>query len=147
MGSDFLKNLKQAVDNGEFNSDAAKKINEINNLANNFNVGENLNESIENFNKRLENNQKSSVSEDIANEVNSEYEKEMQLIKEKDKINNLLANLIDIEDTVRICIDDMFSFVYEIEENLKNKKDDLIYNDLILKVKEIKTKYKKFINN
>lgn len=144
MGSDFLKNLKQAVDNGEFNSDAAKKINEVDKLANNINI---VGDSVESLNKRLENNQKFSVSKEIANEVNSEYEKEMQLIKEKDKVNSLLANLIDIEDTVRICIDDMFSFVNEIDENLKNKQDKVIYDDLILKVKEIKSKYKKFINN
>lgn len=31
--SDFLKNLKNAVETGEFNLDAAKRINEINNLA------------------------------------------------------------------------------------------------------------------
>lgn len=144
MKSDFLKNLKQAVDNGEFNSDAAKKINEVDKLANNINI---VGDSVESLNKRLENNQKSSVSEEIANEVNSEYEKEMQIIKEKDKVNSLLANLIDIEDTVSICIDDMFSFVNEIDENLKNKKDKVIYNDLILKVKEIKSKYRNFINN
>lgn len=144
MGSDFLKNLKQAVDNGEFNSDAAKKINEVDKLANNINI---VGDSVESLNKRLENNQKSSVSEEIVDEINSEYGKKMESIKEKDKINSLLANLIDIEDTVRICIDDMFSFVNEIDENLKNKQDKVIYDDLILKVKEIKSKYKKFINN
>ena len=34
MGNmDFLKNLKDALDSGDFNSDAAKKIGEINKMA------------------------------------------------------------------------------------------------------------------
>ena len=43
MGNDFLKNLKDAVDSGEFNSEAAKKIIEIDTNANNV---ENVQEKV-----------------------------------------------------------------------------------------------------
>ena len=53
MASSFLENLKKSVDTGEFNSEAAKKIIEVDKLADNANVenlaGKNLPHSFVDF--------------------------------------------------------------------------------------------------
>lgn len=150
--SDFLNNLKKAVDNGEFNSDAAKKIIEVDELAtkkfgNNFSSEEELNS----LNEKLIESAKvfsiKTVSEEDVAEINSKYDKEMELIKEKDIANNILANLIDIEDTVIACIEDMFSYINELDCNLKDKWNNPNYINLKLKFDEIKSKYSSIINN
>ena len=50
--SDFLDNLKKAADTGEFNSDAAKKILEVHDLAESKLKGKNVEEELENIKSR-----------------------------------------------------------------------------------------------
>jgi predicted SprT family Zn-dependent metalloprotease len=76
--SDFLKNLKNAVETGDFNSDAAKKINEISSLAETKTVTE----SEEALNKRLESVGIKILTDDDV-ELNSQYEEKMEEIKSK----------------------------------------------------------------
>jgi hypothetical protein len=151
-GSDFLNNLKKAVDTGEFNSDAAKKINEVDELATKkFGVNFSSEEELSALNEKIIETAKAdgvkTVSKEEVAEINSKYDKEMELIRQKDAANKFLANLIDIEDTVMACVIDMFSYVNELDDNLKDKWDNPIYTSLKLKVDEIKSKYSSIINN
>ena len=90
--SKFLEDLKKAADEGEFNSEAAKKINELNDLAetkaNEMDTGE-LESSLK---KRMEETPVEPLNDDEITELNSEYEEKMAEIKEVDAANNQLAN-------------------------------------------------------
>ncbi len=137
--SDFLKNLKNAVETGEFNSDAAKKINEINNLADTKTASE----SEQALNKRLESVGVKILSEDDV-ELNSQYEQKMEEIKKQDAANKVLATLIEIEDMVKASIEDMLSHIIELEDKFSKEFEtkNPIYGDLSQKIEQIKTKYK-----
>ena len=150
--NDFLNNLKKAADNGEFNSDAAKKINEISELADvklTGNTETNIEKLKESLKKRVtDTNKINAVTEEEALELNSEYEKKMEKIKKQDAVNTQLATLIEIEDMVKASILDMFSFTDELENKFEKefKIKDSMFNDLYLKIKEIELKYKSIIN-
>lgn len=137
--SDFLKNLKNAVETGEFNSDAAKRINEINNLA----ETKTASESEQALNKRLESAGIKILTDDDV-ELNSQYEQKMEEIKKQDNVNKMLATLIDIEDMVKASIDDMLSHISELEDvyGKEFEIENPIFGDLSLKIEEIKNKYK-----
>lgn len=145
--SDFLKNLQNAVEEGKFNSEAAKKITEIGSLAD-----EKLkSSSIEDIEKIIKNRLAEagviSVSEEEVVKANIEYEKLTEIMKKRDMINKQLATLIDIEDMVKLSIDDMFDFISNIEENLKDDLQQTEVNktleveSLLNKIIEIKSKY------
>jgi hypothetical protein len=132
--SKFLEDLKNAADGGEFNSEAAKKIIEVSEAAEN--KAKNMEPSLK---KRMEDTPVEPVSEDEVSELNSEYETE---IKEVDAANNQLAMLVEIEDMVKLTLGDMLGHIESLEENLKDKLNDTPYQELNLKIKEIKSKYK-----
>lgn len=148
--SEFLDNLKKAADMGEFNSDAAKKILDINKLADSK-LGNGSKEDLENLKKNIEEKYKNSVepvTEEKALEANSEYDRKMDQLKKMDFINAQIATLTDIEDAVKLTIEDMFSFVDELEKQFKKMLED---NDPLLKplsdkIEEIKSKYSSNIN-
>jgi len=156
--SDFLENLKKAADNGEFNSEAAKKILEVHELADSkLGAGtpadlEKLKESLE---KRYEEGKNSEevketkvVTEKEVLELNSEYEKKMEQIKKLDIVNAQLATLIEIEDMVKLSIEDMFSFTDELEAKFEKEleAEDPMFGDLSQKIEQIKSKYNSIIN-
>lgn len=149
--SEFLENLKKSVETGEFNSEAAKKIIEIDKLAEEkikslTKSGQNIEDS--DLTKAVEDRVKDNVktvSEEEALELNSQYEKKMEEIKKVDAANQQLATIIDIEDMVKLSIGDMMTFVAELES--KFDKTEPIYKDLLAKLEEIKTKYNSIINN
>jgi hypothetical protein len=145
MASQFLDNLKKAVEEGNFNSEAAKKIIEINNNADTKNAVD----SEESLNKRLEESGIKILSEEETMLLSSEYDKKMNDINKQDEINAQLATLIDIEDIVKASVDDMFSFINELEEKFNPEffKENPIFRELFLKIKEIKSKYNSIINN
>lgn len=152
--SEFLDNLKNAADNGEFNSDAAKKINEISELANvklgNGSVEE-LEKIKESLEKRIvdsEETKTNAVTEEEALELNSEYERKMEEIKKQDMVNTELVTLIEIEDMVKASVDDMFSFVEELEAKFEKEleTENIMFGDLYQKIEELKMKYKTTIN-
>ena len=150
--NDFLNNLKKAADSGEFNSDAAKKINEISELADiklTGNTETNIEKLKESLKKRItDTNKTNAVTEEEALELNSEYEKKMEKIKKQDAVNTQLATLIEIEDMVKASILDMFSFTDELENKFEKefKIKDSMFNDLYQKIKKIELKYKSIIN-
>jgi len=142
--SKFLDDLKNAADTGEFNSDAAKKINAVNEMADgksNLMTNEQLQNSL---NERIGNKPLNGVSEEQALELNSKYEEEMKRLKDIDSVNSQLANLIEIEDMVKASIDDMIGHVAELEEvhgkDFEGKVNP-IFIPLIEKIEEINSKY------
>jgi hypothetical protein len=140
---DFLDKLKKAVDTGEFNSEAAKKINEIDKLA------DAKTSSFENVQDRLEKaGFKPAVGEEEAIELNSDYEKKMEEIKKQDAVNKQLATLIECEDMVQLSIGDMMTFITELESKFEKefKEKDPLFIDLSLKIEEIKKNYQSIIN-
>ena len=144
--SDFLDNLKKAADNEEFNSEVAKKILDINELANSK-MGAGTPADIERLKETLEKRQEKAViepiSEEKAVEANTEYEVKMAQFKKLDAINNHLATLIEIEDMVKLSIADMMGHVEELKDKFKKEFEikDLMFGDLSQKIKEIKSKY------
>ena len=149
--SDFLENLKKAADEGEFNSEAAKKILEINELADKK-IGEATPADLERIQESLEKRQGEElvapVSEEKVIEVNTEYEKKMAQLKKLDAVNAQLAILIEIEDMVKLSVEDMFGFTDELEAKFKKEfeTEDPMFGDLSQKIEEIKSKFKSIIN-
>jgi hypothetical protein len=141
MGSNFLENLKKAVDDGNFNSDAAKRIIEIDKLADEKKSTPALNkiaDDIDNGNIKLK-----TVSEDEAAMISSNYEKEMEKLKRQDVINRQLATLIEVEDMVKASIEDMLSFAQELEQKFEKEfeAEDPMFGELSLKIQEVQNKY------
>jgi hypothetical protein len=147
----YLENLKKAVDTGDFNSEAAKKIIQIDKNADNA-KGLSLTEEekAELAKKRLDGTLKENtvVTEEEVLKLNSEYEKKMAEIKKQDTVNLQLATLTDIEDMVTASVNDMVSFIKELEDKFKKEFDenDPIFEKLKTKTLEIKLKYVSFIN-
>lgn len=154
MGT-FLDDLKNSVEKGEFNSEAAKKIIEISKLAETkvpvggFKSEEDLKELQNSIDKRVQESGTKSVTEEEALKLNSEYEKKMAEIKKQDAINLQVVTLVDIEDLVKLSVQDMFSFITELEEKFKKEiaEADPAFKDLIAKLEELKNKYSTIINN
>jgi len=150
--SDFLDNLKKAADEGEFNSEAAKKILEVHDLAEAKLKGKNVEEELENIKSSLEARQDEAVeseeikpvSEEKVAEAYTEYEKKMAQFKKLDAINAQLATLTEIEDMVKLSIGDMFSFVEALEKQFEKEFEtkDPMFGELHLKIESIKSKYK-----
>jgi hypothetical protein len=155
MGTPFLDNLKKAVETGEFNSEAAKKIIEIDKLADEKKNALGL------VTDRIEKSGfAKSVSEEEAAVLNSDYEKQLALIKKQDEENkriadltNLvdtqLATLVEIESMVKLSIEDMLLFADELEGRfqLEFKAENPMFGELSQKIKQIKSKYNSIINN
>jgi len=140
----FLQDLKKAVDNIEFNSEAAKKIIEIDKLADE--KADNADELIE---KRLEKAGVKTVTEEDAIVLNSEYEKKIEEIKKRDVVNNQLAKLLESEDIIKLSVLDMTYFIDELENKFKMEFEtkDQMFIELSEKIEEIKSKYNFIINN
>lgn len=150
--SNFLNGLKKAVDSGEFNSDAAKKILEISSLADDklkdlVRVDEETVTS-KSVDKRLEEAGIKTVSKEEAIELNSQYEKKMLDLEKKQLNNDRMLVLADIENMVKLSIEDMMGFIKESEEFIQTKygNDDPMFEELKSKFNTIKTKYSS-INN
>ena len=136
MASPFLENLKKSVDTGNFNSEAAKKIIEVDKLAGNANV--------ENIADRLEKAGIKTVTEGEAAEINSDYEKKMQEIKEKDLALHQIAILKEIDETLMLSLYDMKDFVTTVEGSFDKTKP--VNAELFQEVEKIKNKYSSIIN-
>jgi hypothetical protein len=127
--SKFLENLKNAVETGEFNSDAAKRINEINDLANKK-IGEGyLNDKDINLDSAVEYTE----SEDAIEKL-----KELKL---QDEINNEVANLHNLENNLLDSFREFRDTLVLVEEKYKDHLEDLKYSDLFSKIEELKSKF------
>lgn len=159
--SDFLENLKKAADSGEFNSEAAKKITEITELADSK-IGKRIPEEgetlknivegdLENLQKNLEERQKDvinkPVTEDEAIRANTEYEEKMRKLKLFDAINKQHATLIDIDDMVTQSIQDMQDFMRELDTKFEKEfeSNNPMFDALKTQMVTIKNKYDSII--
>jgi hypothetical protein len=135
MGSPFLENLKNAVDKGEFNSEAAKKIIEIDKLADEKIDPDDL------VQKRLEVSgvKTASITEEEAEVINAEYELKMQEIKERDLVLQQIKTLRDIDETIKLSIGDMKEFVQTLEESFD--KENPNHADLFFEIQKMKNVY------
>jgi len=138
--SPFLENLKKSVDTGEFNSEAAKKINEIDKLADIV-----APTGAANLEKRLENVGVKTVTEEEATIINSDYEEKMKEIQEKDLALQQIAILRDIDETVMLSVYDMRDFINTLEETFDKTKS--LNSELFIEIEKIKNKYISIINN
>ena len=147
--SPFLENLKKSVDTGEFNSEAAKKIIEIDKQAD---IAKSEPIPHEAWDKAEEAWKAQSVTEEEAAIINADYEKNMQLIKEKDLEHRKyvpalkqIAILKDIDETVMLSIYDMRDFVKTLEDAFDKTKE--VNVGLFDEIEKVKTKYGTLINN
>lgn len=155
MASPFLDNLKNAVEKGEFNSEAAKKIIEVAKLADEKKNAFGL------VTDRLEKaGFAKSVSEEEATVLNSDYEKKMEELKKQDEENKRIADLtnmvdtqvktlVEIEEMVKASVEDMASFIDELETKFSKEfaAEDPMFGELSQKIEQIKSKYNSIINN
>lgn len=138
--SDFLKKLKDAADNGEFNSEAAKKIIEIDKKANDFSETKTTNEMEESLNKKIEDSGVKSVSEEDVAKLNSEYEEKMKEHAKKEKILATIATLSNMDDDIEKIMNDLFLFIFKLKSNYDPEDKDC--GELYEKIKELENKYK-----
>jgi hypothetical protein len=143
MASPFLENLKKSVEEGDFNSEAAKKIIEVDKLATEKNGSTPALNAI--FNKIDSTPSKPAPTEEEVLELNSAYEKEMQEIRDKDLVLQQIATLRDIEETVRLSVMDMKGFIQTLEVSFDKTKP--VNAELFAEIEQIKTKYNSIINN
>lgn len=136
--SKFLEDLKKAVEEGEFNSEAARKVNEIDKLAS-------IKEGTKELDKIYSKENIKTVTGEEAVVINSEYEEKMLEIKEKDLNLQQIKTLVDIEETVRLSIHDMTEFIQTLEESFDRSNSN--YDELFKEIDKIKTKYGSIINN
>jgi seryl-tRNA synthetase len=137
MGKEFLENLKKAVEEGEFNSEAAKKINEIDKLA------DEKKDAAKSVDERLAAAGIKNINEEDGITLNSDYEKKMEVIKKIDMVNKEMATLEEIEDLVKADIGDMLLHIEEVEKTFVNEfsTNDASFIRLAWKIEEIKNKY------
>lgn len=138
MATPFLENLKKAVDTGEFNSEAAKKIIDIDKLADNPVVSHALDNAFEKAGVKT-------VTEEEAAIISADYEKKMQEIKEKDLALKQIAVLKDIDETVMLSVYDMRDFIKTLEDTFDKTKS--INTELFAEVERVKNKYSSIINS
>jgi hypothetical protein len=153
MTSSFLENLKKAVENSEFNSEAAKKINDIDNLANEkFSPDSSFDDKLNLIEERLKQaGVKATLDEDERIKANEEYKKKMQEIKKEEELNLAIAekeneirrnlySLNDMEERIQNDIKRLLGHIKLLEEGTIS--EDPAYGELITKINEIKLKYK-----
>ena len=133
---DFLKNLKDALDSGDFNSDAAIKIGEINKMADEININLSNDEISDKLNKF---GVKNIDENDI--KMNEIFDETIKDIKKDDLFNKIIANLLNINKSIENIINnELIPYLKNIEneynEEIKNNQN---LNSLIIKIKE---KYK-----
>ena len=138
MATPFLKDLKKAVETGEFNSEAAKKIIEEDKLADNPVVSHALDNAFEKAGVKT-------VTEEEAAVISADYEKKMQEIKEKDLALKQIAVLKDIDETVMLSVYDMRDFIKTLEDTFDKNKP--INVELFQEVERVKNKYGSIINS
>jgi len=143
MASDFLNNLKKTVEAGEFNSEAAKKIIEIADLADRK-IGSTV--AIDAAMEAAEREGAiQTVTEQEAAALNSAYEAKMANIKKQDAINLQIATLVDFEDIIKASVDEMFSFIEELDAKFEAefKSEDPMFGELYQKIENLKSEYNK----
>lgn len=145
---DFLNNLKETLEKGEFNSEAANKINEIIDKSEKFEENAKPGDLGDAVKKRVEEGGvKESVSEEELPELNTEYEKKMAHFKKIDKINLEVATLVNIEENLINLHTELSNFVDILRKKYEKEDQELPeLKALNKKIDELKDKYNLNVN-
>jgi len=109
--SNFLENLKKSVDEGEFNSDAAKRINSIDEKADsvlNEKSAEQIEESVRE--KAVSGGVKTVDEEEVAR-LNSEYEEKMKERAAEEIYLSTIATLYNDDNLIEKAKDELWQFI------------------------------------
>lgn len=144
MASKFLDDLKKAVEESEFNSEAARKIDDILKLSEEI-KGKGTTPGMKAILDDIDKKEIIKPTEEEVSAANSDYEIKMTELKKQDIANSQLATLIEIEDLVNFSIKDMLSFVEELETKFEKQftDEDPLFGELLLKIEDIKSKFRK----
>lgn len=112
--NDFLSGLKDALDNGEFNSDAAKNINEISELTEKKIETMSINELIQ----KLDKDKGAPVSREFAEQKNVEFEEAMKKQKEQDAVLAKISRVYDLEEQANIMLLEISELVAERNKHI-----------------------------
>jgi len=137
--SEFINNLKRAVEEGDFNSDAAKKINEIDKEANNIKKNKSKDDIEKSINNRIKDSNAKTVDKDKIAELNSKYENEMQNRAKEEKIYATIATLDNLEYAIDKAFDELKSFI--IQQKTKYDSNDESCKELYEKMDKLINKY------
>jgi hypothetical protein len=140
--SDILKNLQDALDNGDFNSEAAKKIKEIDERADDFaemKTTEQMEESL--IGKAVEEGgikTGEDVDKEKVAELNSEYEKKMEERAKEEVVYATIAGLMNLDEELEEKLYGLGVYVRNLRaEYMGNPLND----DLFKKLDELEEKY------
>lgn len=141
--SDFLENLKNSVEKGEFNSEVANKINEINKRADEISKTKSTNELEEAVKERLndadiktlDNEQQKAVED-----KNTEYEEKMSMFKRENEINSTVAEAINLSHSFKSAQTHLMELMSklnetEFEEYKKMNPEDFELIETIINLK------------
>jgi len=144
MGNDFLNDLSDKLEKGEFNSDVANKINKISELAEekaSGNTEKELKEKIdERINERIESSGGvETIDPDKISEINSEYDEKMKKRSIEEEILAYTATLINNDELVQKNILDVKSLIGEFKG--KYEADNETCVETFKLIKELEEKY------
>jgi uncharacterized coiled-coil protein SlyX len=142
--SEFINNLKKAVEEGDFNSDAAKKINEIDKEANKIKKNKSKEDIEKSINNKIKDSGTKAVDKDNIAELNSKYEKEMQNRAKEEKIYATIATLENLEYSIDKAFDELKKFI--IQQKAKYDSNDESCKNLYEKMDKLMNKYNIKIN-
>lgn len=136
----FLDELKKAVDEGNFNSEAAKKINKIDDLANKKQKKSSNKDLMDSINEKIDKSGTKTVNDDEISEINSNYQKIMEQRSKEEKIFAIIATLDNIDNEIQNKIKDLHKLI--VEQKDKFNENDKGYDKLQNKIEELNNKYK-----
>jgi hypothetical protein len=113
--SDFLKSLKESLESGKFNSDIAKKINDIDDLADKKLKSRGLDGLEVDLKKRANDAGVRKIDPEELSEMKEQYDAEMMDIKKEEFVFKKMAEIIDKRDEIYKHIDDLRHIFAEIE--------------------------------
>jgi len=143
--SEFINNLKNAIESGDFNSDASKKINDIVNTSDGIKY-EDARNHLMNIIKSLDVNKNVNIVDyfesesEYMNYLNNEYHEEL--------LENDINKLILLDTKIHEKIIDLFKYIDELNNKynvIELNSNDNNLNRLIDLINKIKSKYKSII--
>jgi hypothetical protein len=122
--SEFLKKMEESLEEGKFNSEIADKINEINKKADEFAKGKSVEEMKEVVEEKATQDGVVTVDEGQVPELNSDFEKKMELMKREDRFNNTVANIMNLDDFILKHVDSLKSEITGLEEEFGEEREE-----------------------
>ena len=138
MGN-FLEDLKKAADTGEFNSDAAKKINEIDDLANDFAKTKTIEQMEDSLTDVAEETGIKTVSEEDVAKLNSEYEEKMKVRAKEEILLATIVTMINIDEEINEKVEELRLFI--VDQKKQFDPEDNVHKVLYDKLDELTLKY------